>query len=70
MNYQQLLMKKHQRSLKYLNTLELKKIKPRPWVIEGWALKKTLTLVVGQPGVGKTMFLAQLGSGLASGNQY
>lgn len=46
----------------------VEKIKPRPWVIEGWALKKTLTLVVGQPGVGKTMFLAQLGSGLASGN--
>ena len=44
------------------------KINPRPWIIEGWALKKTLTLIVGQPGVGKTMFLAQLAAGLASGN--
>ena len=44
------------------------KIKPRPWLIEGWALKKALTLLVGQPGIGKTMFLHMLGYALATGN--
>ena len=44
------------------------KIKPRPWLIEGWALKKALTLLVGQPGIGKTMLLHMLGYALATGN--
>lgn len=46
----------------------LEKIKPRPWLIEGWALKKALTLLVGQPGIGKTMLLHMLGYALATGN--
>jgi len=43
------------------------KLKAREWVVKGWLLKKALTLVVGQAGVGKTMFLAQLATALAYG---
>jgi len=43
------------------------KLKAREWVIKGWILLKALTLVVGQAGVGKTIFIAQLAAALAYG---
>ena len=46
----------------------VEKIQKRPWLIHGWLLEKALTLVVGQPGVGKTMLLHMLGYALATGN--
>jgi len=46
----------------------LEKIKPRPWLISGWLLEKALTLLVGQPGVGKTMLMHMIGYALATGN--
>tara|TARA_B100001964_G_scaffold131352_1_gene145145 strand:+ start:3112 stop:5259 length:2148 start_codon:yes stop_codon:yes gene_type:complete len=47
----------------------MEKIEPRPWLIEGWLLKKALTLLIGQPGIGKTMLLHMLAYALATGNQ-
>jgi len=44
------------------------KIQRRPWLIHGWLLEQALTLVVGQPGVGKTMFMHMMAYGLATGN--
>lgn len=41
----------------------------REWIIEGWLLSKALTLVVGQAGVGKTIFLAMLAASLAHGGE-
>ena len=46
----------------------LEKIKPRPWLVKGWLLEKALTLLVGQPGVGKTMLLHMICYALATGN--
>mgnify|MGYP003133217625 FL=1 len=48
----------------------LEKIKPRPWLIYGLLLERALTLVVGQPGVGKTMLLHMLAYSLATGNLF
>ena len=42
-------------------------LRAREWVIKGWLLKKALTLLVGQAGVGKTIFIAQLAAALAYG---
>ena len=42
-------------------------IQQRPWVIFGWILKKALTLIVGQPGVGKTMLMHMLAWCLCTG---
>ena len=46
------------------------KIKPRPWLVHGLLLECALTLVVGQPGVGKTMLLHMLAYSLATGNLF
>lgn len=46
----------------------LEKIKPRPWLVKGWMLEQALTLLVGQPGVGKTMLMHMIGYALATGN--
>jgi len=48
----------------------LEKITPRPWLIYGLLLERALTLVVGQPGVGKTMLLHMLAYSLATGNLF
>ena len=48
----------------------LEKIKKRPWLIHGLLLERALTLVVGQPGVGKTMLLHMLAYALATGNLF
>lgn len=45
------------------------KLMAREWVIHGWILKKALTLVIGQAGVGKTIFNIQLAVSLAYGNK-
>ena len=45
----------------------LEKLKPRPWIIKGWLMKKTLTLLVGQPGIGKTMLLHMFAWALCNG---
>ena len=46
----------------------MEKIHPRPWLIDGWLLKKALTVLIGQPGIGKTMLLHMLAYALATGN--
>ena len=46
----------------------VERIKKRPWLVHGWLLENALTLVVGQPGVGKTMLLHMMGYALATGN--
>ena len=46
----------------------LEKIKPRPWLLSGWLLEKALTLIVGQPGVGKTMLMHMIAYALVTGN--
>ena len=48
----------------------LEKIKKRPWLIYGLLLERALTLVVGQPGVGKTMMLHMMAYALATGNLF
>ena len=42
-------------------------IQPRPWVVFGWILKKALTLIVGQPGIGKTMLMHMIAWCLCTG---
>ena len=44
------------------------KIIKRPWLIFGWIMEAALTLLVGQPGIGKTMLLHMLAYCLATGN--
>ena len=46
----------------------VERIKKRPWLVHGWLLENALTLVVGQPGVGKTMLLHMMAYALATGN--
>ena len=46
----------------------MEKIFPRPWLIDGWLLKKALTVLIGQPGIGKTMLLHMIAYALATGN--
>ena len=48
----------------------LEPIQTRPWLMHGMLLENALTLVVGQPGVGKTMLLHMLGYCLATGNDF
>ena len=48
----------------------LEKIKKRPWLMFGMLLEATLTLIVGQPGVGKTMMLHILAYCVATGNPF
>ena len=48
----------------------LEAIQTRPWLMFGMLLENALTLVVGQPGVGKTMLLHMLGYCLATGNDF
>ena len=43
------------------------KIMQRPWVIFGWVLRQALTLIVGQPGIGKTMLMHMLAWCLCTG---
>ncbi len=42
-------------------------IKPRRWVISGWMMEKCLTILAGQPGIGKTIILHMLAWCLATG---
>ena len=42
-------------------------IQQRPWVVYGWILKKALTLIVGQPGIGKTMLMHMIAWCLCTG---
>ena len=57
----------------FLQPLELyeytgaEKLEARPWVIPGWIMLKTMTLIVGQPGVGKTILLHMIAYCLANG---
>tara|TARA_B100000029_G_scaffold114628_1_gene107147 strand:- start:4459 stop:6642 length:2184 start_codon:yes stop_codon:yes gene_type:complete len=44
------------------------KVTKRPWLIFGWIMASALTLLVGQPGVGKTMLLHMLAYCLATGH--
>ena len=46
----------------------VEKKQKRAWLIRGWMLEKALTLVVGQPGVGKTMLMHMMAYALATGN--
>ena len=48
----------------------LEKITRRPWLIFGLLLQSALTLIVGQPGVGKTMLLHMLAYCVATGNPF
>ena len=48
----------------------LEPIQKRPWLMHGLLLENALTLLVGQPGVGKTMMLHMLGYSLATGNDF
>jgi len=48
----------------------LEKIKKRPWLMFGMLLVAALTLVVGQPGVGKTMMLHMLAYCVCTGNPF
>ena len=56
---------------KELEPLELfeytggEELEARPWVIPGWVMLKTMTLIVGQPGVGKTILLHMIAYCLA-----
>ena len=42
-------------------------IRPRQWVISGWLMEKCLTVLAGQPGIGKTVILHMLAWCLATG---
>ena len=42
-------------------------IEPRRWVIPGWMMEKCLTILAGQPGIGKTIILHMLAWCLATG---
>ncbi len=42
-------------------------IEPRRWVISGWMMEKCLTILAGQPGIGKTIILHMLAWCLATG---
>ena len=48
----------------------LEKIKKRPWLMFGMLLEAALTLIVGQPGVGKTMMLHMLAYCVCTGNPF
>jgi len=48
----------------------LEKITKRPWMMFGMLLVAALTLVVGQPGVGKTMLLHMLAYCVCTGNPF
>ena len=39
----------------------------RPWVMPGWVMRKCLTVLAGQPGVGKTMLLHMIAYALVTG---
>ena len=45
-------------------------IRSRPWVISGWLMEKCLTVLAGQPGVGKTVILHMLAWCLATGTGF
>jgi len=45
-------------------------ITPRPWVITGWMMEKCLTVLAGQPGIGKTVVLHMLAWCLATGTGF
>jgi len=45
-------------------------IRPRPWVISGWLMEKCLTVLAGQPGIGKTVILHMLAWSLATGTGF
>lgn len=42
-------------------------IEPRRWVVPGWMMEKCLTILAGQPGIGKTIILHMLAWCLATG---
>ena len=42
-------------------------IEPRKWVIAGWLMEKCLTILAGQPGIGKTIILHMLAYCLVTG---
>ena len=44
-------------------------LKARHWIVDGWMMKKALTLIVGQAGVGKTILMAMLAAALANGQK-
>jgi hypothetical protein len=48
----------------------LEKITKRPWMMFGMLLEAALTLIVGQPGVGKTMLLHMLAYCVCTGNPF
>ena len=45
-------------------------IEPRRWVIPGWMMEKCLTILAGQPGIGKTIILHMLAWCLATGTGF
>ena len=42
-------------------------ITTRPWIVSGWLMEKCLTVLAGQPGVGKTVILHMIAWCLATG---
>jgi len=46
------------------------KIAPRKWVIAGWLMEKCLTILAGQPGIGKTIILHMLAYCLSTGTGF
>ena len=42
-------------------------LEARPWVMPGWMMRKCLTVLAGQPGVGKTMLLHMMAYALVTG---
>ena len=44
-------------------------LKAEHWIVDGWMMKKALTLIVGQAGVGKTILMAMLAAALANGQK-
>lgn len=45
-------------------------IEPRKWVISGWLMEKCLTILAGQPGIGKTIILHMLAYCLSTGTGF
>lgn len=45
-------------------------IEPRKWVVPGWMMEKCLTILAGQPGIGKTIILHMLAYCLSTGTGF
>ena len=52
---------------KQLGFLSAAQIKPRPWIVEGWLLRKCVSLMIAPPGVGKSTLVVNLSLAIAAG---